>query len=217
MKLIRYLLIMTLLSPVSAFADSVSYGLTVPDTKLSSSPGPYGTVDLVLNSNGTIGVTVTMASGYLIGGGGNAFGFNLGSPSLIASDITASGLPNGWSCCNTGQQMNGFGGFAFAIVGSSASQGLSTLGFTVSTSQFGSTGFTSVSQLIGLSSGNAGEGNQDFAAHVIPLDGSPTGYAGSNAPVPELGGFASLLSSCLGGFGGLSLVKRRRKQSLPSS
>jgi hypothetical protein len=97
----------------------------------------------------------------------------------------ASVLPSGYnfSCSNAGQ-VNGFGSFLGNVTGPNAASSVSTLAFTLSTTQIfsGSTpGFTSVYQLISLSTGGAGDGNQDFAVHVVPTaTNGKTGYAGTS-------------------------------------
>ena len=74
-------------------ANSVSYSLNAPNTQLSSSPGPYGTVRLSLNDSGTISVVVIMATNFGIAGGGPAFGLN-GShvATRVAADTAASNM-----------------------------------------------------------------------------------------------------------------------------
>ena len=125
-------------SPV--LANSISYTLNSPNSQLSSSPGPYGTVALNLNANGTISVLVSMArmfgtsSTYGIAGGGPAFGLN--GP----AGLTFSALTFGFSCCQPG----GYGGFRYVIGGPSpAGHAPNSLFFIVAAPG----GFTNVNQL----------------------------------------------------------------------
>ena len=170
-------------------ANSVAYTLNTPNSQLSSSPGPYGTVGLTLNANGTISVVVTMAkmlgtgATYGIAGGGPAFGFN--GP----VGITISALTFGFSCCQPSG--SGYGGFRYVIGGPPpAGHGPTSLFFIVAAPG----GFTNVNQL----------GN-NFIAHVIPPNGNPTGYA--TVTVPD--GDPSTLTLLLLGLGGCGIALRR--------
>jgi hypothetical protein len=172
-------------------ANSVSYTLNTPNSQLSSSLGPYGTVGLTLNANGSISVLVTMATmfgtgaRYGIAGGGPAFGFN--GP----AGITVSALTFGFSCCQpTG---SGYGGFRYVIGGPPPGGHAPVSLFFIVTVPGG---FTTVDQL----------GN-NFMAHVIPPNGRPTGYA--TISVPD--GDPSTLTLLLLGLGAsvLALLKRR--------
>jgi|SRR5438309_9689582 len=179
---------------ISAFADSVSYTLNVPNTGLASSPGPYGQISLNLVGN-SISVTVSMSGGYGIAGGGPAFGFN-GPAGIIASNFTF-GTP-GFSCCNPA----GYGGFQYVITGPApAGHAPVLLSFflTAPTGFNNGHGFTSVHQL----------GN-NYMAHVIPLNGANTGYA--TVTVPD-GDPSSLALLALGLSGLLVVVVVRRPRT----
>ena len=197
------LLLLALIFVPAAFADSVSFDINVPSTNLAPATS-YGTVNLQLIGS-QIMVTVSMAPGFYVGSGGAALGFNFGT-GVIGSQVSlASSLPSGYSfsCCS-GKQMNGFGTFLGIINGSNSSSAVSTLVFTLSTSQIfsGNTaGFTSVFQLVGYSTGGGGEGNQYFAVHVVPTTGN-TGFAGTTTIVPESGQYTALISMliCFGGM-----------------
>jgi hypothetical protein len=159
--------ILVLLCSTAALANSSNsalYILNSPNAQLSSSPGPYGSVSLQLNSNGTITITVTMKSTFGIAGGGPAFGFNGPANLKIAS------LSPGFSCCNpTG---SGFGNFQYGIAGPPPkAHAPSTLSFIVSMKGNGK--FQNVAQLGTL-----------FMAHVIPKNGN-TGFATTGVSVPD--------------------------------
>jgi hypothetical protein len=187
-------------SPI--FADSISFTLNSPNSQLSGSPGPYGTVGLNLNANGTISVLVTMArmfgtsSNYGIAGGGPAFGLN--GP----AGLTFSALTFGFSCCQPG----GYGGFRYVIGGPPpAGHAPNSLFFIVAAPD----GFTSVNQL----------GN-NFMAHVIPPNGNPTGYATVTVPDGDPSTLTLLLLG-LGGSGVTAMVlkrrARKRRDEIPAS
>jgi hypothetical protein len=167
-------------------ANSVAYTLNTPNSQLSSSPGPYGTVGLTLNANGSISLVVTMAkmlgtgATYGIAGGGPAFGFN--GP----VGITISALTFGFSCCQPSG--SGYGGFRYVIGGPPpAGHAPTSLFFIVAAPG----GFTNVNQL----------GN-NCMAHVIPPNGNPTGYA--TVTVPD--GDPSTLTLLLLGMGGCGIA-----------
>ena len=171
---------------ISAFADSVSYTLSVPNTGLATSPGPYGQITLNLVGN-TISVSVSMFGGYGIAGGGPAFGFN-GPAGIIASNFTF-GTP-GFSCCNPA----GYGGFQYVITGPAPAghaPGLLTFSLTAPRGFNNGHGFASVHQL----------GN-NYMAHVIPSNGANTGYA--TVGVPD--GDPSSLGLLALGLSGLLIV-----------
>jgi hypothetical protein len=179
-------------------ANSISYSLNAPNSQLSGSPGPYGTVTLTLNNTGTISVLVTMASNFGIAGGGPAFGLN--GP----AGLTFSALTFGFSCCHPSG--SGYGGFQYVISGPPpGGHAPTSLSFIVGAPG----GFTSVNQL----------GN-NFMAHVIPPKGNPTGYA--TVAVPD--GDPSTLTLLLLGLGGSGIAAmllkrgaRRMRDEIPAS
>jgi hypothetical protein len=154
--------LLLLTSPALANSNTdASFVLNTPNSQLASSPAPYGTVALHLNNNGTITITVTMASNFGIGGtygiagGGPAFGLN--GP----SGLTITSQTSGFFCC--GPSGSGYGNFQYVVNGPPPGGNPPTsLVLVVSING----GFTSVGQLGTL-----------FMAHVIPPNGSPTGFA----------------------------------------
>lgn len=193
---------------VPASADSATYYLTVSNGNISPPASSYGSITLTLNNSGGIDVVVQMMPGYTISGGGTAFAFNLGT-GLNPSNISISNLTPGFSLSSSGGNVNGFGSFDVRISGPSASSGLSTLTFTVTTNG----GFTSVGQLVALSTSKGGppqDGYMDFAAHVIPGNSSYTGYVGANSTqVPEGSGISLLVATCLSVVGALYVRSRK--------
>src|SRR4030095_2641234 len=136
-----------------------------------------GAVNLLLVGS-SIQVTVTMNAGFGIFGSGAAFGFNVvGS----TAGLTITGIAPGTFFQNgTNQQMDGFGNFEFIIDGPVASSSSTSLVFTVDRTG----GFSTVFQLVELSTGGAGNGFANFAAHVIATSGPNQGATGF-AAVPE--------------------------------
>lgn len=181
---------------------NVTADLTAPNSGLKASPtGSYGTVSLVLNADGTIGVDLVMTPGFGVAGGGPAFGFNVnGSTSgLLISDLTS-----GFTATYSNGNLDGRGNYTEVITGPSASRAVSELSFIVSRTD----GFTSVLDLVAQASGGI-EGY--FAAHVIPTDGSKTGYAAATSytvttVTPEPATWLMLLTGLLG----LVFVLRRK-------
>jgi hypothetical protein len=164
-------------------------------------------VNLQLNADNTITVSVTLQTPYILWGAGQAvFGFNYnGTGTLSVLNYTGSSV-SGWSFQGPGlTSMDGFGKFQYALT-NSANQNLgNTLIFTVASS----VGFTSVNQLgIGTDNSNG----YAFAAHIAdnPDAGRVTGFTGSTgpSPVPEPASMA-LIGSGLVALGG---YMRRRKR-----
>src|SRR6185369_7207670 len=162
-------------SAVVANADSVI--ISVPNAGLSGTPGPYATVNYVLNGS-NIDVTVTMFPGFTAFGTGAAnngiFGFNVvGS----TAGLHITGLPAGWGFSAAGGQMDGFGNFDVTLSCCNP-PGVSSFSFTVSRTG----GFSSASDLFEANSTGA-----HFAIHIAPTNGNPTGFAadGGTPSVPE--------------------------------
>jgi hypothetical protein len=170
-------------SAVVANADAVL--ITVPNSGLSGSPGPYATVTYVLNGN-NINVTVQMTAAFTAFGTGAAnngiFGFNIvGS----TAGLNITGLPAGWAFNPTGGQMDGFGNFDVTLSCCNP-PGVTSFSFTVSRTA----GFSSASDLFEANSSGA-----HFAIHIAPTNGNSTGFAadgGTPNEVPEPAGLLLL-------------------------
>lgn len=160
-------------SAVVANADSVV--INVPNPGLSPTPGPYATVNYVLNGS-NIDVTVTMFPGFEAFGQGNGnngiFGFNIvGS----TAGLNITGLPAGWSFAPAGGQMDGFGNFDVTLDCCNPANGVTSFSFTVSRTG----GFSSASDLF-----EANSTGSHFAIHIAPTNGNPTGFAADQTPEP---------------------------------
>lgn len=167
-----------------ALADTVSIDLYAYQ---GNQRGAYlGDVTLTLNQSGGIDVSVNLSPGYGLWGH-DAFGFNVvGS----TTGLNVTNLTNGftWNASNTNTQVGGYGVFQYMIQGpNGAAHALSGLHFTVTRTG----GFTSVSQLISLSSGGgAGQTYLYFIAHGANVPGVGAVYLGGTTPdlrVPEPG------------------------------
>ncbi len=162
-------------SAVVANADAVL--ITVPNSGLSGSPGPYATVTYVLNGS-NIDVTVQMTAAFTAFGTGAAnngiFGFNIvGS----TAGLNITGLPVGWAFNAAGGQMDGFGDFDVTLSCCNP-PGVTSFSFTISRTG----GFSSASDIFEANSTGA-----HFAIHIAPTNGNPTGFAadaGSEVPEP---------------------------------
>ncbi|HEY4422839.1 MAG TPA: PEP-CTERM sorting domain-containing protein [Pyrinomonadaceae bacterium] len=160
-------------SAVVANADSVI--INVPNAGLSGSPGPYATVNYVLNGS-NIDVTVTLFPGFAAFGTGAAnngiFGFNVVG-SVAGLNIT--GLPAGWAFNPAGGQMDGFGNFDVTLSCCNPPDAVTSFSFTISRTG----GFSSASNIF-----EANATGSHFAIHIAPTNGNPTGFAADSVPEP---------------------------------
>jgi hypothetical protein len=179
-------------SNVSALPDGNDYlKVTISDSTTVS-----GNIDFKVETlaplNGIAGT-----SGF----GVDQFGFNTNN-ALTSGNFV---LPANWTYAGSGQ-MDGFGLFNLQADTNGAGNRLATLNFSVT----GVTGDT-VYDYVMLSSGNAGQGNTFFAAHVAGFDaggGVTSAYFAGSAPVP-LPAAAWLFGSGLLGL--LGVARRRQK------
>jgi VPDSG-CTERM motif len=178
-----------------AKADSVTYTLgTGNDPALGS--GPFGTVQVSLDSTGFIAtVTFTAASGYLFVDGG-AVAVNVNGPYTVSAYTVTPVTANPVTSDGSGQE-DGFG--TFNQVGSQAnsSKGASTVTFTL----------TNTSGTPWAGAGQVLTANNDgwlVAAHIQIATGPSqgvTGFAAGPTQVPDGGTTVMLLGAALGGLG----------------
>ena len=180
---------------------------------------PDGTdyLKVVIDSTtaGTATFDITPVFSFSLGTnfGLQAFGFNYGGSNAIGSG-NFSDLAPGWTIdLPPPSGMDGFGKYDF-IVQTTGSNRQSPLVFTV-TGLGGATTADTLGYFAKMSSGNAGQGNQFFAARLAGFATSDanitSGYfAGSSvAPVPESGSYALMLA----GLFLLIPITRQRKQN----
>jgi hypothetical protein len=160
----------------TAVANADSVIINVPNSGLSGTPGPYATVNYVLNGS-NIDVTVTMFPGFAAFGTGDAnngiFGFNIvGS----TAGLNITNLPAGFAFNPAGGQMDGFGNFDVTLSCCNP-PGVTSFSFTISRTG----GFSSASDIFEANSTGA-----HFAIHIAPTNGNPTGFAADGGtPTPE--------------------------------
>ena len=194
--------VLAALGPAPALAASVSY--TLDQSNVNAAPYTDGTnfvqASIADNPNGNIDFTVQTLPALSGNAGANygidSFGFNT-LLSLTAANFL--NLPVGWGVQST-MNMGGFGNFVQVANGTGSTR-VDPLTFSIG----GISGDTPTDYVM-PSTGNAGEGNTDFAAHVAGLNTQPTSvFVGGSTPVPE----ADVWSMMLVGLGLLGLRLRR--------
>src|SRR5690349_13706071 len=185
-KIIVSLAIFALISLASATlarADTVTFNLNTGSTLPNQN---YGTVTLTLNGSGGIDVSVSLLAGNRIVNTGFDASFAFNSPG--SGQIGVTGLPGTYTLVNSGNPssigMDGFGTFNYGVVFNANGGGAGTdssLTFTVTRTG----GFSSVNQLLALSTNPPGSIQSFFAVDIIcDSCGPATGVVGTSA-VPE--------------------------------
>ncbi len=190
------------LSALTAKSDTIyDYSLGIGNSAISGYTGPYGSVQVDLNTLGTIAtITFTANSGFLFGDSGiagvnvNATTFTVGNLSAnLTSPTVGSGNEDGFGSFNVSiKNMDGEG------------DAVSSLSFTVTDTS--GTWANAADVLTGNGSGYVA------AAHIFVQNANgtvavATGYAADNTPsVPDGGATIALL-----GFGlvGMDFLRRR--------
>lgn len=180
---LAFFVLVTLASATMARADTVTFNLnqgsTLPDK-------PYGTVTLTLNGSGGIDVSISLLAGNRIVNTG--FDASVAFNSTVGGQIGVTGLPGTYTLVNSGNPssigMDGFGTFEYGVLFNAQGGGAGTdssLTFTVT--RVG--GFSSVFQLVELSTNPPGSIQSVFAVDIIcDTCGPATGVVGTSE-VPE--------------------------------
>jgi hypothetical protein len=194
---------------VSYFLDQTNVSPTLPDgsnyLQVTISDATFGTDAAAIRFDVTLLDALTDIAGDNFGV--QAFGF---STAGITDDVVDAivGLPSGWGA-DADRNMSAFGRYDVQVSGTGSNRQSPTLTFYIA----GIDGDV-VADYAQLSSGNAGDGNQFFAAHVagFTVDGAPTvtsGFFAGVSPVP-LPATAWLF---LAGLGAAAARTRRRPQT----
>lgn len=202
-------LFMLTLGVPSASADTFDYVLDVGNSAISGATGPYGTVDVNLNTTtNTATITFNAASGFKLGDSGpgeQGFGVNVNAASWTVSSV----LPPSYSNSGAGA-LDGTGSYNQTFYDNGGfPASVTTFSFQI-TDTAGT--WASASQVLSAASGGT-LGNFAVAAHVFVCTdpscaaASATGYAGGDpSSVPDGGMTVMLLG---GALLGLETLRRR--------
>jgi PEP-CTERM motif len=203
MKLTRLFCLLVVAIAVAALpaaADILQFDLSVANSGLNGTTGPYASVTINRTDTTHALVTVTGLSNYTLGSNG-AFGLNLSNTNVTASGISWTGGNSGTHFTAMGaQNLDGFGTFNFSFDdfdGRNSSVGSLSFNLTLTSGSWSS----AISILTNNSNGYFAAGHA-FAPGL-------TGYAANGAPptVPEP---ASMLLLAAGGLSLLGLGRIRK-------
>ena len=181
---LAFLIAVTLGSATLARADTVTFNLNLGSTLPDKN---YGTITLTTNGSGGIDVSIALLAGNRIVHTG--FDASVAFNSTLGGQIGVTGLPGTYTLVNSGNPssigMDGFGTFEYGVLFGPNGGGAGTdssLTFTVT--RVG--GFSSVFQLVELSTNPPGSIQSPFAIDIIcDSCGPATGVIGTNSQVPE--------------------------------
>jgi PEP-CTERM putative exosortase interaction domain len=180
---LAFFVLVTLASATFARADTVTFDLNRGSTLPNQN---YGTITLTLNGSGGIDVSISLLAGNRIVNTG--FDASVAFNSTLGGQIGVTGLPGTYTLVNSGNPssigMDGFGTFEYGVLFNAQGGGAGTdssLTFTVT--RVG--GFSSVFQLVELSTNPPGSLQSPFAVDVIcDSCGPATGVVGTAVPEP---------------------------------
>ena len=180
---LAFFVLVTLASATFARADTVTFDLNRGSTLPNQN---YGTITLTLNGSGGINVSISLLPGNRIVHTG--FDASVAFNSTLGGQIGVTGLPGTYTLVNSGNPssigMDGFGTFEYGVLFGPNGGGAGTdssLSFTVT--RVG--GFSSVFQLVELSTNPPGSIQSPFAVDIIcDSCGPATGVIGTSVPEP---------------------------------
>jgi len=180
---LAFFIAITLASATFARADTVTFQLNTGSTLPNQN---YGSITLTTNRTGGIDVSISLLPGNRIVNTG--FGASVAFNSTLGGQIGVTGLPGTYTLVNNGNPssigMDGFGTFQYGVLFNAQGGGAGTdsvLTFTVT--RVG--GFSSVFDLVALSTNPPGSHQSAFAVDIIcDSCGPATGVVGTSE-VPE--------------------------------
>jgi hypothetical protein len=180
---LAFFIVVTLASATLARADTVTFQINTGSTLPNQN---YGSITLTLNGSGGIDVSLSLLAGNRIVNTG--FDASVAFNSTLGGQIGVTGLPGTYTLVNSGNPssigMDGFGTFEYGVLFNAQGGGAGTdsaLTFTVT--RVG--GFSSVFQLVELSTNPPGSHQSPFAVDIIcDSCGPATGVVGTEVPEP---------------------------------
>jgi hypothetical protein len=180
---LAFFALVTLASATLVRADTVTFDLNRGSTLPNQN---YGSITLTLNGTGGIDVSISLLSGNRIVNTG--FDASVAFNSTLGGQIGVTGLPGTYTLVNSGNPssigMDGFGTFEYGVLFNAQGGGAGTdssLTFTVTRAG----GFSSVFQLVELSTNPPGSIQSPFAVDIIcDSCGPATGIVGTSVPEP---------------------------------
>jgi PEP-CTERM motif len=194
-------------------AEAVTYDLTQNGSAVfGAGSGPYGSVAVTDNGNGTLSITETLNSNYDFNRNNNgqhqALSFDLSASTIMISSLTTGFTVNGgslassvWTVTSGGLNNTPEGTFDYAIVAPTAVNNPGPLTFTISDAADNLT----LSSL-GFSVANNGD-HIYFSSDLANAAGTTGGVGALASAVPEPSTWAMMML----GFAGVGFMAYRRK------
>jgi hypothetical protein len=204
----------TVLGGLRAAEASVIYDLTQNGSAVfGAGSGPYGSVAVTDNGNGTLSITETLNSNYDFNRNNNgehqALSFDLSASTIMISSLTTGFTVNGgslassiWTVTSGGLNNTPEGTFDYAIVAPTATNNPGPLTFTISDAANNLT----LSSL-GFSVANNHVDHIYFASDLANAAGTTGGVGALASAVPEPSTWAMMML----GFAGVGFMAYRRK------